>query len=223
MHELHVDSVCKSFGNTQVLSDIYISCRPGEIIGLLGRNGCGKSTLLKIIFGSISADNKFVRINGTIVQTLAESKNKIAYLPQNNFLPGHLSISKIVDLFCAPSEITALKNDEHVKPFLHRKSRELSGGERRMIEILLIIHIRAEYILIDEPFNGVEPLYKEEVKKILQAYRQRRGFIITDHDYRNILAIATKVILLRDGSIKEIKIQDELMIRNYLPELNGEK
>ena len=105
-----------------------------------------------------------------------------------------------------------------MKPFLHRKSNELSGGERRMIELLLILNSRAEYILIDEPFNGVEPLYKEEIKSNIQEHSQHKGFIITDHDYWSIVAIATKVMLLQDGSIKETKAGDELIKVNYLGE-----
>jgi ABC-type multidrug transport system ATPase subunit len=183
---------------------------------LLGRNGCGKSILLKIIFGSLRADNKFVRVNGAMVRTLSQSKKKISYLPQNNFLPSHLTIKKIVGLFCEPSQGNTLQNGLHVKPFLHRKSHELSGGERRMIEILLILNSRAEYVLIDEPFNGVEPIYKEEIKRSIQEHSQCKGFIITDHDYRNIMDIATKILLLKDGSIKEIKTLGELTKNNYL-------
>jgi ABC-type multidrug transport system ATPase subunit len=218
MRELHVDSVCKAFGNTQVLSDIYFSCRPGEIIGLLGRNGCGKSTLLKIIFGSLRADNKFVRVNGAIISTLSESKNKISYLPQNSFLPSHVKIKRIINLFSETPRTNLLESNHHVKPFLNRKCNELSGGERRIIEILLILNSRAEYILIDEPFNGVEPLYKEEVKRIILEHSKDKGFIITDHNYRSVIAIATKIMLLQDGTLKEIKAPDELIKGEYLPE-----
>jgi ABC-type multidrug transport system ATPase subunit len=217
MHELHVDSVCKWFGKNQVLCDIFVSCKPGDVIGLFGRNGCGKSTLLKIIFGSVKAENRFVRLNGRIVQNLNEAKNEIVFLPQNSFLPSHLTIKKAVDLFCERSHVGTLQNDVHVKRFLHRKSHELSGGERRMIEILLILNSRAEYVLIDEPFNGVEPNYKEEIKRSIQEHSQYKGFIITDHDYRNITAIATKILLLKDGSIKEVKTLGELK-NNYLGE-----
>jgi len=216
MHELHVDSVCKSFGTRQVLHDIFISCKPGEIIGLFGRNGCGKTTLLKIIFGSLRAENKFIKVNGRIVQTLRENQNNIAYLPQKNFLPGHLQVKKIFDLFCKSTQTNSLKNDPHVKPFLDRKCKELSGGERRMIELLLILNSNAQYILIDEPFNGVEPRYKEEIKNNIQKHSEHKGFIITDHDYLSIVAIATKVMLLQDGSIKETTAGDELIKVNYL-------
>lgn len=217
MSELHVDSVSKSFGVNQVLTDIFISCKPGDIIGLLGRNGGGKSTLLKIVFGALKADNKFVRIDGKMVSGLCESKGMIAYLPQNNFLPGHLKISTIVELFCKTSEVDDIKSNQHVAPFLNKRSNELSGGERRMVEILLIIHATAKYILIDEPFNGVAPIYKDDVKRLVQEHSREKGFVITDHDHMNIMDIATKIILLQDGCTREIKTKDELVYWGYMP------
>jgi ABC-type multidrug transport system ATPase subunit len=217
MDELHIDSIRKSFGLNQVLTDIFITCKPGDRIGLIGRNGSGKSTFLKIIAGSLSADNKFIKVNGQHVTSLAESQRKISYLPQNNFLPTHLKVNRAIDLFCK-SEIDALKNNPRVKPFLKRKSKELSGGERRMIEILLIIHAGAQYILIDEPFNGVEPIYKEDIKNLIKEHSRERGFIITDHDYKSVSAITTKTILLHEGSIKEIRTEAELIKWGYLPE-----
>ena len=85
-----------------------------------------------------------------------------------------------------------------------------------MIELLLILNSSAQYILIDEPFNGVEPLYKEEIKNNIQKHSELKGFIITDHDYRSIVAIATKVMLLHNGSIKETIAGDELINVKYL-------
>lgn len=82
MCKLHVDSVIKNFGNRQVLTDVFISCRKGEITGLLGRNGSGKSTLLKIIFGSLPADNKFIKIGYRTVTGLFDNRNLIKYLPR---------------------------------------------------------------------------------------------------------------------------------------------
>lgn len=217
MHELHVDSISKSFGANRVLSDIFISCKPGDLIGLLGRNGSGKSTLLKIIAGLLSADNKYIRVDGQNISNLSAHNRKIGYLPQDSFLPTHLKVNRIIDLFCK-ADIGSLKASPHVKPFLNRKSKELSGGERRVIEILLIIHSGVQYVLIDEPFNGVEPLHKEDVKNLIKGYSQEKGFIITDHDYKNILAIATKMIILHEGSIKEIKAEEDLVKWGYLPE-----
>jgi ABC-type multidrug transport system ATPase subunit len=220
MRELHVDSINKWFGTVQILSDVFISCKRGDLIGLLGRNGCGKSTLLKIIFGSVRAETKFVSVDETPLHTLREIRNKISYLPQNNFLPTHLKIKKVVDLFCEPSQAHSLKDNQHVRPFLHRRSPELSGGERRIIEILLILQAEREYVLIDEPFNGVEPRFRDEIKNIIREHSKAKGIIVTDHDYRNIMAISTKLLLLKDGSIREIKTVEELVVKNYLPDTN---
>ena len=87
-----------------------------------------------------------------------------------------------------------------------------------MIEILLIIHAGAQYVLIDEPFNGVEPLYKVEIKKLIQEHSREKGFIVTDHDYKSILALTTKIILLHEGCVKEIKTEEDLIKWGYLPD-----
>ena len=110
-------------------------------------------------------------------------------------------------------------NNHLIKPHLNKKSKQLSGGERRILEIFLIIFSNAKYILLDEPFNGVAPIHKEEIKKIIIAQSKNKGFIITDHDYRNILDIATKIVLIHDGRTKEIKNNDELIRYGYISEI----
>ena len=219
MSMLHVDSVIKSFGNKQVLTDIYISCKPGDIVGLLGRNGSGKSTLLKIIFGSLPADSKFVKIDNRIANGLSDLSNLIKYLPQDNFLPNHIKIKKIISLFCDKENAEILKEHIHIKPLLDKRSKQLSGGEKRLVEIFLIVFSNAKYILIDEPFNGLAPVYKEDIKDMIREQSKHKGFIITDHDYRNITDIATKTILIHDGGTKLIKDKDDLKYWGYIPEI----
>jgi ABC-type multidrug transport system ATPase subunit len=216
MRELFVDSIYKTFGHREILKDIFISCKPGEIVALLGRNGSGKSTLLKIIFGALPASQKFIKINGHVINGWHTGYKQIAYLPQNNFLPNHLAIKKIIELFCLRSSSDLLKIHEHIKPFLNKKSGDLSGGERRLIEILLILNTPADYILIDEPFNGVEPIQKNHVKKLIQYHAQDKGFIITDHDYESILDIATRTILLHEASTKKITSKIDLIDLGYI-------
>lgn len=218
MSDLYVDSVTKSFGIRQVLTDICITCKKGEIIGLLGRNGAGKSTLLKIIFGSMSTDYKYVRIGNKQIDGLYETRQLINYLPQHGFLPNQLKIGKIISLFCNKTNGDLIIANEHIRPLINKRSKQLSGGEKRLVEILLIIHSDAKYILIDEPFNGIAPVYKEEIKSIIEENSRSKGFIITDHDYRNILDISTKIILIDDGGTKEIKHKDELKFWKYIPE-----
>ncbi len=217
MKGLYIDSVTKSFGIRQVLTDIFISCKVGEIIGMLGRNGAGKSTLLKIIFGSMQADNKFIRIGDKRINGLYDNRNQINYLPQHSFLPNHLKINQIIKLFCDKSNAELIAGNELIQPFIHKKAKQLSGGEKRLVEIFLIIYSNATYILIDEPFNGIAPIYKEVIKAMIWEQSKNKGFIITDHDYRNILDISTRIVLIHDGGTKEIKNKEELGFWGYIP------
>ncbi len=218
MSNLHVDSVIKSFDTKQVLTDVYLSCEKGEIIGLLGRNGTGKSTLLKIIFGSIPADRKFVKIGDKIITRLFDNRNLIKYLPQASFLPSHIKIKTIIELFCTGNNAQFLKEHNLIRPMLDKKSKQLSGGEKRLLEILLIVFSDSIYTFIDEPFNGIAPVYKDEIKEMIKEQSRNKGFIITDHDYRNILDIATRIVIIHDGGTKEIKSKDELKYWGYIPE-----
>jgi len=218
MSGLHVDSIRKNFRLRPVLNDVFISCKQGEVIGLLGRNGSGKSTLLKIIFGSLAAENRFVAIDDIRTNGLFQNKGLIGYLPQESFLPGHTKIKSIVTLYCEPHQAALLLEHDLVKPFLAKKSRELSGGERRMIEVLIMIYSTARYLLFDEPFNGITPLHIEKIKILIQQNTVKKGFIITDHDYTNIIAISSRVILLHKGAVKKIERLNDLIDLGYLPD-----
>ena len=218
MSKMHVDSVIKSFGNKQILTDVFISCEKGEIVGLLGRNGTGKSTLLKIIFGSLTADRKFVKIGDKLITGLFDNRKLVNYLPQDGFIPNHVKVRRIINLFCNENA-DLIKKHDLIKPMLEKKCKQLSGGEKRLLEVLLIVFSNSKYILIDEPFNGVAPVYKEEIKNMIKEQSEHKGFIITDHDYRNILNIATKIIVLHDGGTKEIMNKDELKYWGYIPEI----
>ncbi len=214
MKGLHVDSVVKYFNTTKVLSDIYLSCQPGEITGILGRNGSGKSTLLKIIFGSMSAEHAYVKIDGKVILNREKRPSEIAYLYQDSFLPVHLKINTILRLMT----INHLASHPVVKPILNSAVGEISGGEVRYLEILFILNRPVPYIILDEPFNGLSPLLKEEVKGIiLSAARSGKGIILTDHDYRNVLEIATQKYIMRNGVLKPFDDPEELRPLGYLP------
>ncbi|MDT0557265.1 ATP-binding cassette domain-containing protein [Ichthyenterobacterium sp. W332] len=217
MSTLHVDSIMKRYGNNQVLSDVFMSCSTGGIIGLLGRNGSGKSTLLKIIFGALHTDNKFVKVDDDIINATKDTVGRIAYLPQDNFLPNHIKIKTLIVLLCETESIQFIKDHQLISPFLNRYVKALSGGERRILEVFLIIFSRAKFILIDEPFNGIAPIYKDEIKDLIRRQTKHKGFIITDHDYSNVLDLASKVVLLHNGSTRPIKNIKELEQFGYLP------
>ncbi len=214
---IHIDSVNKSYRGQLVLSDIYLSCKPGEIVGLLGRNGSGKSTLMKIIFGSVIAENSYIKIDSKRVTKPFENFNKVKYLPQDSYLPKDVSIYKIIRLFGKNLDEKKMRNDPLNSGFLQKTIRQLSGGEKRIVEILLMIYSKSPYILLDEPFNGVAPKNIKEIKSRIREQSKTKGIILTDHDYRNIVDVSTRILLLFDGGIKEMSNIDELKHWGYVP------
>jgi ABC-type multidrug transport system ATPase subunit len=215
---LEAGGILKYIGVRELLTDCYIKCETGDIIGILGRNGSGKSTLLKIIFGTESAVNKSIRFNGRPYTHPYTAKKLVAYLPQHHFLPANLSVKRITELFIRNKEARRkVLTNERVQPHLYKRTGELSGGERRYLEILLLIHLDAAFILLDEPFSGIEPIYKTHIAGLLQASRPFKGFIITDHDYRNIIDNSTEILLITNGVCKHIQSLQELEDHQYLP------
>lgn len=216
MNNLHVDSITKSYNNKVVLSDVFLFCKKGEIKGLIGRNGSGKSTLLKIIFGTEKADSKFVKIGGKVIKNLSDGRHLINYLPQDSFLPNSISIKSLIYLFLDKENRKVVLENEYVKPLLNKKKQNLSGGEIRIIEILLIIHSKAEFILLDEPFNGVSPIVKEYIVKYIKKLKLTKGYIITDHDYENVINLADSIVYLQNGFLKQINEESELIELGYI-------
>ena len=216
MNHLHVDSVRKYYGTKLILSDIFLTCNQGEVKALVGRNGCGKSTLLKIIFGSEKADYRFVKVDNKVVKNISGAKNLISYLPQDNFLPNNIKIRKLINYFLGKAKAEKLKQNDFIKPLLNKTNNILSGGEKRIVEILLILYSNSNFILLDEPFNGVSPIIREQIISILRTHKNEKGIIITDHDYQNVIKIADNILFLKDGNLKEIKHKNELIELGYL-------
>lgn len=215
---LHADSIRKQYGTRQILNDIFISCHTGELVGLLGRNGSGKSTLLKIIFGTLRAENRFVSVDQKKTGSLFAGRKLIRYLPQENFLPNHIKIRDLIRCFCSKAGGGLLINNSLIQPHLDKKAGQLSGGENRLVEILLMLHSDAKYLLLDEPFNGLSPLQVEVVKALIREHALEKGFIITDHDYRNVLDVSSRIVLMDRGNTKMIKDHGALIALGYLPE-----
>lgn len=216
MSKLHIDSITKSFDEKDILKDIYLSCKTGNISGLLGRNGSGKSTLFQIIFGSIKGDTQYIKLNNMILKNQSDRKNKIAYLPQYSFLPKNIKIKNLINLFCDKENSAKISQSELVQPFLNETSNMLSGGELRIVEVLLIIYSKAEFILLDEPFHSLSPKVVTEIKTVIKQQTDK-GFIISDHQYHDVLDISDNIFLLSDTYLKPIKDLTELKRFNYLP------
>ncbi|GHU71639.1 ABC transporter ATP-binding protein [Spirochaetia bacterium] len=216
-NELLVDSINKSYNNKSILKDIYLKINTGNIVGLFGRNGCGKSTLLKIIFGTLNAESKFIKINGIVYNNEAFKRKDIKLLPQNEFLPKYLKVSDIIKIYCKKNNVDSIINDKIIERIYKIKIRNLSGGELRYLEIKLLLNMESKFILLDEPFNGVSPILIDEIKKIIIEKSKSNGIILTDHDYRNVLSVANKIYLMKNGSIKEMKNIEEIKEYGYIP------
>lgn len=215
---LEADSIIKSYKGRDMLTDCWLSCQTGEIVSLLGRNGCGKSTLLRIIFGTEPALNKSIRINGKVYESPFAKGNLIAYLPQHHFLPKNLSIKKIVALyFSRESDRQQILSHPLIKAHSHLHADQLSGGSRRFFEILLIASMDVRFVLLDEPFNGLEPLLVEEVIKLIMQLKPNKGFIITDHNFRTTIQTSDRIILIQNGVCRHIRDLQELERYEYVP------
>ncbi|MDN3601753.1 ATP-binding cassette domain-containing protein [Belliella kenyensis] len=218
-NQLEISGVIKKVNHKTVISDIYLLCKTGEVLGILGRNGTGKSTLFQIIFGTLSADDKMIRINNVVFQEPYKCGNLIAYLPQHSFLPTILTIKGIINQFVSnKTQRQKILENERISKHLNKKITSLSGGERRYLEVLLICHLPVKFILLDEPFSGIEPLYKELIKALISTHKMEKGFLITDHDYMNIIDISDHLYLMKGGACLQVKnYKEELVYHNYLP------
>lgn len=215
---LEVDSIRKSFGLNQVLTDVYLKCLTGDVIGLLGRNGTGKSTLLKIIFGTLCTDCKFIRINDSVLDQPYKTKNLVGFLNQDNFLPKHLTVRQIANLCSTNLDQNEFLSDDVLSKVVDTKIRFLSGGESRYLEVKLILYLDSLFVLLDEPFNGISPLHIDLIKKMILEKSAKKGIILTDHDYRNVLDIANKYYLLFDGGVKKVKTKQDFINWGYIPD-----
>lgn len=215
---LEIDSVSLSFWGRQILSGCYLHCEPGEVLGLLGRNGCGKSSLLKIIFGSLSADFKHLRIRDKIVGT-GYSTGELAYLPQEHFMLPFMKISEVYETF-SPFIKEQLLAEGHLTMNMDCRLGELSNGQLRFLECLWILSKPASYILLDEPFSAIAPVQIEFLQKIIIATGQVKAIILTDHMYRSLLAVSGRVVLLHNNAVYNIASEEDLIRYHYIPDVS---
>jgi ABC-type multidrug transport system ATPase subunit len=214
MNVLECDGVQLDFGFNRVLSDIYLKCQEGEIVGLLGRNGSGKSCLMKIIFGMVVPSSKSVRINGIPIMS-GFMKSTISYLPQHSFTPRNLKLKEAFRVYGVKTSATINYFGE-LESYLDLRPSELSGGILRILEIMLVSGLPSRYLLLDEPFSGIMPAHIGKLKEFFRNLRQEKGIVITDHLYRHILEVTDRMYLLANGKTHPISHTDQLITHGYL-------
>lgn len=218
IHILEVDSVQKYFGNKSVISSAYLKCETNDIIGLLGRNGSGKSSLLKIIFGIVRADNKFIKIDGIVKNKTSQLLQDISYLDQDNFIPNHFSVKKAISLTVEQGKLKDFYEDEMIQTIQSKNINHLSGGELRYLEIKLVLSNSSKFVLLDEPYNGLSPIMVDKVNQLIQDNSSKKGIVITDHSYENVIKISNKLMLMVEGNLHSLKDKRELFEKGYLTE-----
>jgi lipopolysaccharide export system ATP-binding protein len=215
MLKLKVDSVELEFDGRRILQDISMHCSQGEIVGLLGRNGCGKSSLLKIIYGTLAATHKYVSIGDQVIYK-GYYNNKIGYLPQHNYLPPGLSIKSLAKMMVAPGHWNEFSAYTIYKDHWNKSTSQLSGGELRQLEMLMVLYSRADFILLDEPFTHVTPVQSDYFKEVIKAISSTKGIIVTDHQYENVMDLSDRIIILTEGCTKPVSGLTDLVTYNYL-------
>lgn len=208
MSTLEFDSLYLEFGVKRILSSIYMKCKTGQIVGLLGRNGSGKSCLMQIIFGTMPAESKSVRFNGTRLMEDQLAKKIIAYLPQSDLLPPFITFKQALKLYNI-DEQKILAHFPELAYCLKQKSSEVSGGQRRLFEVLIVCCANHPFCILDEPFSGLMPIHIEKLKEVFTLEKHRKGIIITDHMHRHVREIADEIYLLTNGTTYLVKTEEQ--------------
>ena len=231
---LIIDKISKTYGNKEVIRDISISIKRGEIVGLLGPNGAGKTTSFYVIVGLIKPDRGSIYLDKVDISSLpiySRGKLGISYLPQEasifrgmNVEDNLLSIIEIYEKDKSKQEIVLqnLLNEFDINHVRKSKSIVLSGGERRRLEIARTLASNPKYLLLDEPLTGIDPVSIEEIKTIIKNLKKKNiGVLITDHNVRETLKIVDKVYIVNEGAIffegmPENAVQDDRIKKFYL-------
>ncbi|QHV95698.1 ATP-binding cassette domain-containing protein [Spirosoma endbachense] len=216
---LEVKKIEKNFGTRAILKQGSLELRTGETVGIFGRNGAGKSTLMKILFGTMRANASSLYIDSIPFNPSTNIAGKlIAYLPQHSFLPRGLKVRDLIPLIISDGE---RQNQVFYSPgvasFDNQRIGSLSLGILKYLEFLLLAYLDHPFLMLDEPFSMIDPLYHEIIKKVILSLRASKGILVTDHYYDTVWDVTTRNYVLVDGSLSLIKAKDDLSTYGYLP------
>lgn len=214
-HTLEIDSVILEFDRQRVLQDVYLKNETGTVTGILGRNGAGKSCLLNILYGVLAPNDKSIRINGSAVYKNTRDNNTMRYLPQFGFIPKFLTLKRIFKDFKLDfSEFT--DDFPEFSKYYNTPIKKLSGGERRLVEVYIILLSSTKFCMLDEPFSHVMPVHVETIKSLILKEKEKKGIIVTDHMYSHIMDICDHIYLITKGKTHLIINPDQLADLGYL-------
>ena len=215
MTTLSVTNLAKSYSSRDIVKDVSLQVNTGQIVGLLGPNGCGKTTIFYMIVGIIAADNGAIYIDKEDITKLpihGRARKGIGYLPQeasifrkltvaNNIL-AVLETRKDMNKQQRQKRLEKLLQEFHITHIRDSMGMSLSGGERRRVEIARALAIDPAFILLDEPFAGVDPISINDIKNIILHLQSKDiGVLITDHNVRDTLDICEQAFIVGEGHI----------------------
>jgi len=214
VHKLEVKDLQKTIKKTNIIKGISLEVKSGEVVGLLGPNGAGKTTTFYMICGLISPSSGSVFLDGADVTKVPLHKRAhmgIGYLPQESSIFKDLSVEENLllgaeilykDESVREKKVNEMLNLLNIEPIRLRKGVSLSGGERRRCEIARSLIITPKFLLLDEPFAGVDPIAVSDIQSIVRDLKKLGiGVLITDHNVRETLAICDRAYVIKDGSL----------------------
>ena len=234
MANLHVEQLTKSFNGRTVVRDVSLELASGEIVGLLGANGAGKTTTFSMVVGLISPDSGRVRLDDEDITgdpMYARARKGIGYLPQESSVFRGLTVEQNVmailetlpiDASTRRARLAELLGELGLAPLARARAYTLSGGERRRVEITRALVNQPKFILLDEPFAGIDPIAVADIQKIVVHLKDRGiGVLVTDHNVRETLKITDRAYIVHEGTIfrrgtPESLAADEDVKRIYL-------
>jgi lipopolysaccharide export system ATP-binding protein len=220
---LQASGLCKAYRGRKVVDGVCLEVRQGEVVGLLGPNGAGKTTTFYLIVGLIAPDNGHVHLCGAEITGLPmyqRARSGISYLPQEPSVFRKLTVLENLRCIAETLNIPAARQEELTASLLrefgiaHLSSQgahTLSGGERRRLEIARALVLTPQFILLDEPFAGIDPLAVLDIQRIIQKLKERDiGVLITDHNVRDTLNITDRAYIINNGRILREGLPEQL-------------
>ncbi len=214
MSELVVENLRKSYKTRTVVQDISLQISSGEVVGLLGPNGAGKTTSFYMMVGLVPLDSGRILLNGKDVSRLpihSRARLGLAYLPQEASVFRKLTVSENIMAVLELQELSekqmhdqleSLLQELHIVHIRNNAAVSLSGGERRRVEIARCLATNPSFILLDEPFAGIDPIAVLDIQKIIRLLSAKNiGVLITDHNVRETLGICDRAYIVNDGSV----------------------